>query len=373
MRRFFLLLAVMLCVAPHMLSSSKEAKNGINLGKGRFTVMMHVFGQSNGNGSCEIIDVEEFMKGIEIYVATKSLFDNFGNESRTPMQRIGSIYNVEVPLECIEEVCGIRVFMNSELVGGGQVILNQNSASGIRLFMTTDGRIFDIKYLEGPTLSDWMTLANITQEALLAEPYVFVPEDKSLYKSWMAVRDDEMKSLWPRFYAKCTSQHQIPADMSGWVDNNLKSYFASQCVLPYAINAKEYCGVTVDEPPMGAYSFLDSIDYSADVFLLSDMMLSSRRKLLEGILVYPCGGLEKIGETTVAEWQKTIGDKLSPAIKDCPKLLLDLLAGMSYVRQIDNNEPLTETQKKNIAAGFTDDIGKIVLARNERLSGKKSE
>lgn len=372
MRRLFLIVGLMCLV---MQSVNVQAHgiggcgNAVKLGSAKFSVLMQVFDPA-GKTFDETFNVDSLMSKTDIYVGTLSLFDRYGDEKRVLMERDRGVYHAEVPLDCIEEVCGIRVYVNSEFAGGSQVILNQEKVTGVKIAMTTDGQLTGMYYTDGTTLKDWINVAGIMDAAMCMEPSDFTPKNKELYKSWQTMRDYEAKSLWPGFYEKCTSEYSIPAKMSGWVTNNLKSFFASRCVLPYVSNAKEFGNLTVTEPPMGAYSFLDSIDYTPDVFLLSNMMFS-RRRLLEEILDYPCGGLEKIGETPVAEWQKMIGSRLSPAIKDCPKLLLDLLAGMSYVEQIDKNEPLTKIQKKNIAIGFTDDIGKIVLARNERLSAKE--
>lgn len=91
------------------------------------------------------------------------------------------------------------------------------------------------------------------------------------------------------------------------------------------------------------------------------------RYFLSNFLKCIDGGLEDIGERPVKEWKEYMDRKLAPAMRERPKLLLDLLAGMSYVWQIDQKKPLTPLQIKNINEGFTDDIGKIVLARNEAL------
>lgn len=67
----------------------------------------------------------------------------------------------------------------------------------------------------------------------------------------------------------------------------------------------------------------------------------------------------------MAQWQQAVDAKLAPAMKERPQLLLDLLSAMSYVLQIDSGTPLTDTQIKNIKEGYTDDIGRILLARNQ--------
>ena len=117
---------------------------------------------------------------------------------------------------------------------------------------------------------------------------------------------------------------------------------------------------------MSSYNFLDSIDYSPNVFLLYPTAIPNRW-LLYDMLRFIDGGLEDIGERPVKKWKEYMDRKLAPAMEERPKLLLDLLAGMSYVRQLEEEKPLTPIQIENINEGFTDDIGKIVLARNEAL------
>lgn len=123
---------------------------------------------------------------------------------------------------------------------------------------------------------------------------------------------------------------------------------------------------------MEAYTFLDSIDYSPDVFLKTNMLISTR-SFLKAILDYPCSEVDKIEEMPIAQWEDVLSRKLEPAIKASPGLLLDLLAGLSYIQQIEDGTPLTNTQINNIEKGFINDIGMIVLARNDRMLALKSD
>ncbi len=61
---------------------------------------------------------------------------------------------------------------------------------------------------------------------------------------------------------------------------------------------------------------------------------------------------------------------LKPAMENRPQILLDLLAAMSYIRQIEGGVTLSDAQVKNIESGFTDDLGRIVLKLDMRMRAK---
>lgn len=136
--------------------------------------------------------------------------------------------------------------------------------------------------------------------------------------------------------------------------------------LPYVAKAKRMNDLDVEAPPMESYSFLDSIDYSP-AFLMHDPS-RSLRPFLYALLRFPDGGFDKIGDTPIAVWQQTTREKLAKAIRNPDQRLLDLLSVMSYLSQIEVERiPLTPIQIANLEEGYTDDLGKIVISRNNRM------
>ena len=52
---------------------------------------------------------------------------------------------------------------------------------------------------------------------------------------------------------------------------------------------------------------------------------------------------------------------------------MNLLAATSYLMQIEQNHPLTATQKNNIAEFYIkDDLGKLILRRNNAIAIEKN-
>ena len=345
--------------------------NAIQLGNAKLAVCVLVL----GNRDDLTFDVDSFLDEINVFCSTRSLFDSERDANLIPLTMSRGeycVYHQEIPLECKEEVVGLRVCKGSEFQGGTECILHQDSINKFILYLSKDGRILNCDYPQGD-IKEWMDIAAVGYNSEMVDPSVFVPRKKSLYdKSWQEVTDNMVNSLWPEFLKQSIETITLPSFAEDWVVNTLKKRFASSCILPYVRNADMLLGKSVTEPPMEAYYFLDSINYSPDIFLKNEMNFP-QAWFLGSILKYPDGGLNDIGETPVAQWQEYAYKKLAPAMKERPKLLLDLLSGMSYANQLDNGTPLTETQIKNIKEGYTDDIGKIILNRNEKLLSTKGD
>lgn len=192
---------------------------------------------------------------------------------------------------------------------------------------------------------------------------------KSSYDSWENVREYELKEMLPKMLKESVVASKIPDSAWPWLYNLLKCRFAAIQILPYVKAAERYLHIDVAEPPIEAYSFLNEIDYSDT--LLTHLPFSGVRSFLYALLRFPDGGFGAIGDTPVAEWQQMTREKLAKVVENPTPLILDLLAAMSYIEQIEVKEtPLTQTQIDNIQSGFNDDLDKIILAKNEAMCQK---
>ena len=363
---FFLIILFLQIIPLCAIANTNHTNNAVKLGKAELWVEIMVLGDPS-----DPVDFDSIVSQLDIYGATTSIFSKNNDEILIQLKKDkGGIFYGEIPVDRIEMIGGVRMYCGGYFSGGSLIVLNQNEPTTLRLFLTRDGKVHNASYYGasgGLNMSEWMDIATISVSSASTNPFKYLPKDKTLYrKSWEAVREYQQDSIWPRYFSECTSQAKIPKGAENWVKNSLKSTFASRCIVPYVYNAESLAGIKIDEPPMSSYNFLDSIDYSPNVFLLYPTAIPNRW-LLYDMLRFIDGGLEDIGERPVKEWKEYMDRKLAPAMEERPKLLLDLLAGMSYVRQLEEEKPLTPIQIENINEGFTDDIGKIVLARNEAL------
>lgn len=364
-----LLIILILYVIPIFIysqPSSDTIHNAVKTGKAVLQVDVLCFSDSVDRQK----SLDEIYKPIEIYAISTPIFDYNNKYALIPMKRDSIRYYAEVPVERLEEIGGIKVKINGNWVFGSPVLLRQNEPSMMQIEMVTSNPYpHYIRYYgasRGYSLEDWIAIGNAAKNANSINPFIYIPKDRNLYnKSWKAVREYQVETAFPRFMQESLDDQNIPEIAEKWMMNDLKRFFTSQCILLYTYRAN-MVNIKPEEPPVESYSFLDSIDYTPDVFLLNYNTLSMRY-FLSNFLKCIDGGLEDIGERPVKEWKEYMDRKLAPAMEERPKLLLDLLAGMSYVRQLEEEKPLTPLQIENINEGFTDDIGKIVLARNEAL------
>ena len=272
-------------------------------------------------------------------------------------------YTADIPLDLKEEIVGFQVESGSGKFGF-LTTLYQDKPIEVSVELDDNLQPKDIYTNDstGPSPFEFLRLMGILMRFYGTHPEV----PGSLYESWQKVRDYEENILFPTELKEAFESDTIPSDIPDWFVNSMKARFASIQTIPYVKAAERFHGLQLDEPPMESYSFLNSIDYS-DTFL-KRLPVTGLKSFLYALLRFPEGGFGKIGDTPVKEWQETAKEKMKPAISNPTQLLLDLLAGMSYVEQVEINRiPLTDKQIVNITHGFDNDLGIIILNKNNEL------
>lgn len=344
---------------------AESADNGIRLGTARVEVRMNI-----GEGDTPAATSDSMLDAMEIFGAVLPIYAyNSEYIELVRLQREGNVFSGELPVDRVSEIGGVRVYVNGDFCGGTMLMLDQNMPAVLDWRMSVEGFPIDLSYHDasGMQVRDWMSASRIFEEGIAINPPRYISQDSEIYKQpWKEVRAYETDTLWPRYLQQTLGSLTLPPAGASWMMNNLRTVFAVDCILPYQRYAAEVAHAEVQAPPMEAYTYLDSLDYSPDIYLLNNMNLS-QRVLPSRILDVPAGDFGEIGNMPLELWRESVSRKMEPAMKETPRLLLDLLAGMSYIRQIEAEKPLTDTQINNIKEGFPDDIGKIVLAENDRL------
>lgn len=307
---------------------------------------------------------ERQLESMAIWVNETPIFALTDEEETFRLERNGDIFSGSIPLELKEEIVGLLI-EGEDSSFGTRVILRQGTP--LILTVTVDKELHPLSLTssdpETPTPLQWDFMANALGR-FLSSPYYIVPD--SLYNDWREVRKYETTSLWPKSLEYALEGETLPSFAQDWFINSLKCNFASLSSLPYVAKAKRMNNLEVEAPPMESYSFLDSIDYSP-AFLMHDPS-RSLRPFLYALLRFPDGGFDKIGDTPIAVWQQTARVKLAKAIKNPNQRLLDLLSAMSYLSQIEVERiPLSPIQIANLEEDYADDLGKIVISRNNRM------
>lgn len=351
--------------------SDAYAANDIKVGKAKLRVAVHILGLTDDE-----TNVDSLLSKVELYGTSIPLYGFAQTENVIPLTQTNQTVNghrmffeVDLPVDYINVIGNIRLFMGGTLKGGSPVMLSQNQPASVRVMLLPNGEVLSFQHDDssGLTTQEWLAVSRISFMSSCVDPFNYVPSDKEEYgRSAQEVVDFHKNVAWPAYLKEVTEEDTIPDKAKGFLLNGLKMYFASQYVLPYAENADRFLNLKVDQPPMEAYAFIKDIDYSPDAFLLNPSFLALRW-FVGNMYSFMDGGLKPIGDMTVAEWQKEIAEKLRPALGEASPLLLDLLSGMSYHLQVENGTPLTDTQIQNIINGYSNDIGKILLTYNEKM------
>ena len=335
-----------------------NAKNDIKLGTAKLTVTLDA--------------PDDFpIDSVEAWADISELFFSSFEDKRVDLKRIGNTFTADIPVELKEEIIGVEMAYKGGHFGL-PITVYQDSPIEVYIYVDSnfipDVETAKINDPKGITLNEMWTAYNMLFKFFIGDhgsPYEYVPADK--YGSWSDVRNYELNEMLPHQTAFALDSREIPATLRDMLINNIKLRFAAQEILPY-VPAADRRGITVEAPPMEAYTFIDSIDYNHDVFL-RHMPLAGLKPFLYTLLRFPGGGFERIGEMPVKDWKDMAREKLRPAMAEPSDLLLDLLSAMCYVEQVDIlNKPLTEKQKENITGGYTNDLGKIILNKDSVLT-----
>ena len=328
------------------------AENDIQLGFGQVSIEL--------NGPCI-----NNLNSASIFALTSPIYIDFFENETFKLDRQGetNVFSGKIPLDLKEEVVGFQTELDS-ITFGFLATLYQNKPIEIKIKLNENNEPTDFLSNDtiGPSPQEFQLLNQIDFRFYSSHHNV----QDSLYTSWNKVREYEENEMFPLELKEAFENDSIPIDIPEWFINSLKARFASIQTVPYVKSAETINGLKVEEPPMESYSFLDNIDFS-DKFL-KRLPYTGLKSFLYALLRFPEGGFNKIGETPMKEWQDYANNKLLPAISNPTKLLLDLLAGMSYVEQIEIDRiPLTEKQIRNIVHGFDNDLGIIILNKNNTL------
>lgn len=191
---------------------------------------------------------------------------------------------------------------------------------------------------------------------------------KEAYKNWRLYIKEELDSVLPSRLNLALKDCKIREDLLPGFVNFLKMRYAAGRLFTYKHDADNLYRMEVDDPPFEYYTFLKDVDFSSDVLKQPINCLYST---LHDLLAIEALGIEPIGEAQVAEWESRAAKRIEPLIGEPNQFMLYMLSAISYIRQIETEKPLTPTQIENINSYYNDDLGQLILDRNETMVNSK--
>lgn len=304
--------------------------------------------------------------GGHAFVETCPIFSGINETVSTPLEQTseGMFYGT-VQLEQAEEIVGI-IFEDENINIGFMAEVSQTNPTVLTLTLSSDGQFENLQTNQTDKLSPIELTTQLSRAwwAFLENAKYKVAPD-SLYADWHKVREYELEIILPGSFA-AIEEEVGTIEMPTWFINSLKMRFASLNYTPYTAIAERENAMSVQEPPLEAYCWLDSLDYSAE--MLKHLPYVGLKPFMSTLIRFPGGGLNPIGEMPTHQWEKYAAETLKPVITEPSSLLLNLLSAMSYILQIENEKkPLSNIQLSNLKHAYSDDLGKIVEQYNNQL------
>lgn len=325
-----------------------------------------------GTADIEVICHGDVPKSIEAIVGVSSIFDHtFDSEDINLTLNDNNHLIGRVELETPEAI-GILMLMND----------NQKYAVGYVGLSQSEPLIIDVTFQDGEVSS----IVRSNDNGVNANPFMTPDKDDDTLLTDVAYRiaspgtwelpgrphfncnvfnnssmaTEKLDSLRSYIMECALDGREIPPALDKWFETHLNSMIYGNYYLRYRDNF-DTCGNTL---PLEFFRFLNNIDFNQ---LLTHNPIAGPNYILRKMLESPDLELSPIGETPVDQWESTVRGKLGRVMDNVPQLLLDMLSATSYDEQINDNIPLTPIQIENVKAGYKDDLGKLVLRRNEAL------
>lgn len=292
-----------------------------------------------------------------------------------PLHFDGVKWSGDVPLELLRSHGGgVVVYQPDEtFLTGIMCGLDQDQPTEIKLKREKDNRFF---WSSGGE-DDYKTIPDNPGACYINFITANMIASDKAYETWESYIKEEVDSICPKRLEVAFENTDIDPELRRILTEQLKQYYFKGRITWYVKDAKRFADLDVSEPPVEMYKiYLDNLDLSTDAVIDETVpeLLIFYQQLLNRLPI----GIPKIGETGVAEWQSAAMPGLKKVISNPTQVFLDRLSAVAYITQIEEqNTPLSQKQIENINAYYKDDLGKIILNRNqkivEQLSKTKAE
>ena len=293
------------------------------------------------------------------------------NLTSVPLQFDGKKWTADVPLEVLRCWTGcLSVFMpDSTFITGVMCGFDQDRATDLMIRSDKDNRYswspLDREEFITINYGDAMFFNNFLDYMTLASP--------ESYKSWQSYIKCEIDTVCRERVAAAFVGTDLGAEIRHLLSEQLKQFYFRGRITYYVKDAKQYCNLDVADPPAEMFKmFLDSLDLYSDAVV--DEAIPESFYFYQRFLNRLPINIPEIGDMDIAEWQSEAMPELHKVLSNPTQIFLDKLSAVAYITQIEEyNRLLSPQQIANINAYYKDDLGKIIIKRNQEVAEKLAE
>lgn len=345
-----------------LLSGCADLVNRVQLGEANLTVKIHTHSNS-----------DKWPDSINVSVTRPAFLEgNEANRDFINLQFDGETWKGTIPMYLLytNRVALIIENQDENFFKSFFLGLNQTSPSTVDIFQLKNGT--DSISVSGGT--GW---CNVNKNGGFTdiEPrfhglHIIVPAYN--YMDWENYITCETDSIFPRRLKYSFENYTLTPEEKTWITAGFKIAYFTGRVISYSTDASEFYNLDIDAPPAEMYAkFLKGMDFSSSMLdcFSADYLYSFLTTFFNRMPL----GINPIGDTRITEWQKETKEKVKKVVPKPTPTIMNLLTATSYLMQIEQNHPLTATQKKNIAEFYIkDDLGKLILRRNNAIAIEKN-
>ena len=320
--------------------------------------------------SVTLVDGEEAWPDSVVVLAYYPTLFNLeqNNIDFIPLRFEGGKWCGEIPLEVLRSHGGGVVVLQPDdtYLTGVMCCFDQETPSDIKIKREKDGRFL----WSATDKNDYISTPNQVASYFINFETAGIIASEEAYQTWQSYISEEIDSILPARLEVAFGDTDIDPELKKIVTEQLKQFYFKGRITWYVKDLKRFLELDVSEPPVEMYKeYLDRLDFSTDVVI--DETMPELIVFYQQLLTHLPIGIPQIGESAVAEWQSAALPGLRKVISNPTQVLLDKLSAVAYITQIEEqNRPLSQQQIDNINAYYKDDLGKIILNRNQKIIDK---
>lgn len=285
-------------------------------------------------------------KQLTLQVVVKSPFKEQPDFYSTPIKKDGS-FSLTIPMETNNTLCSMAITGDDAPYVFGLVGLSQNKGTHLSVIAKNNKVTAQISDILGLTSTERLAYG----EAL--ERFESVPAEltglgSSAYQ-WPLTKYIKWQtdSILPERIHYALKTFSFTPGVKEFLTNAFAIQYTNGRMFYYKQDAQKHYNVTVQDPPLSYYSFIQRLKLAPNEALYESY---NYPKFMSRLLKIPAFGISKIGDTPVKTWIASVKNKIEKTIGVQTQSFYDVLALYAY---LNDYKTLSKHQINNISAYYT--------------------
>lgn len=283
---------------------------------------------------------------LTLHVVVKSPFKEQPDFYSVPLTK-ESTASSSIPLETENALCSMAITGREEPYVIGLAGLSQTTATHLNITDKNGALTVTVTDLLKITEQERWSFAKANDRFNAATPGLTGLDREAYKKTLPDYVKWQMDSILPQRIQYASGKLTFTPALKHFLSNSLRIQYASGRMFFYKQDAARHFKMTVPEPPLSYYSFLQHLDLAPEQSLYETNFYP---KFMTRFLKIPAFNIPPIGDSPVKTWIEAVKKNVSKATGTQKPSFYDILAIYAY---LNDSQPLSEQQKVNISNYYT--------------------